>query len=280
MNRQTFLMTGEPNETTEIIMDNNTINNSSASGQSEWIHTDSSQPPLTCGRMSRYLKGEARNALLGHLGTIIGANLLYAVITYGISFLVSAFLPSTVVGTILAEIFSIILGILYGIFEYGLITIYMNLQYGQLAKVSDLFNGFRENSDKIILVEAYLVILETLVLLPSLIAYYAIPGDVGYSAYIVLNALGSLVFFFIELHYMLSLYILLDFPDMEWKDVLKKSRSMMKGYKKRWFYVELSFLPLYLLSILTLGIASVLVMGYEQATMAAFYKGRMENKLM
>ena len=247
---------------------------------SEWIHTDSSQPPLTSGRMSRYLKGEARNALLGHIGTIVGANLLYSVITYGLSFLVSAFLPATLFGEVLAEIFSIILGILYGVLQYGLITIYMNLQYGQTAKVSDLFSGFHENSDKIILVEAYLVIIETLLLLPSLAAYYLIPGDFGYGVYIALNALAGIIFFYIQLHYLLSLYILLDFPDMEWRDVLKKSRTMMKGWKKRWFYVELSFLPLYLLSILTFGISAILVMGYEQATLAAFYKGRMENRVM
>ena len=247
---------------------------------SEWIHTDSSQPPLTCGRMSRYLKGEARNALLGHIGTIVGANLLYSGITYGLSFLVSAFLPATIYGEILAEIFSIILGILYGVLEYGLIAIYMNLQYGQTAKVSDLFSGFRENSDKIIMVEAYLVIVETLLLLPSLAAYYLVPGDIGYIAYLALNAAGSVIFFFVQLHYLLSLYILMDFPDMEWKSVLKKSRTMMKGWKKRWFYVELSFLPLYLLSVLTFGVSAVLVMGYEQATLAAFYKGRMENRVM
>ena len=259
---------------------NNTTQTGSASGQSEWIHTDSSKPPLTCGRMSRYLKGEGRNALLGHIGTIIGANLVYSLLTYGLNFIVTMFLPANVFGIILSELFSIILGILYAVLEYGLISIYMNLQYGQFTKFTDLFAGFRENSDKIVLVGAYLVILQTICLLPSTIVYYTVPGMTGYLIYLALYLAATVVIYYIEFTYMLSLYILLDYPDMEWRGVLKRSRTLMKGYKKRMLYIELSFLPLYLLSVFTLGAASVLVMGYEQSTIAAFYKGRMENRLM
>lgn len=248
--------------------------------QVEWHHTDSSRPPMTCGRISRYLKGEGRNALLGHIGTVVGANLLYYVIVLAADGLVEALVPYTLFGVVLSSLLSIILGILFGVLEYGLISIYMNLQYGQLAKFTDLFAGFRENSNKIIIIEAILILIETACMLPATIAGFFAAGTAGFVLSIVLLVAGFALAYYFGILFALSLYILLDYPDMAWMEVLKRSVSLMKGHKKHFLYLELSFLPLYLLSILTLGAAAVLVAAYEQSTLAAFYKGRMENRLM
>jgi uncharacterized membrane protein len=46
----------------------------------------------------------------------------------------------------------------------------------------------------------------------------------------------------------------------------------MKGNKWRFFCLTLSFIGWNMLGILTLGIASIWVVPYEQAAIAAFYK--------
>ena len=260
-------------------------NNDQTAGQTtqtqpEWHHTDSSRPPMTCGRISRYLKGEGRGALLGHIGTVVGATLLYYGIVLVLNVLVDALVPYTLFGVLLGDLLSIILGILFGVLEYGLISIYMNLQYGQMARFTDLFIGFQENSNKIIIIQAILILIETACMLPASLASLFASGTTGWIAAALLLAAGYVLAFFFNILFALSLYILLDYPDMPWKDVLKRSVSLMKGYKKYYLYLELSFLPLYLLSVLTLGVAAILVSAYEQSTLAAFYKGRMENRLM
>lgn len=258
----------------------NNQNTNQSSRQGEWIHTDSSQPPMTCKRVSRYMKSEARGALLGHLGTAVGANVLYFVLILLLSWIVSAFTANTAIGIFVADILSLLVGILSGILEYGLATIYMNLQYQQFTRVSDLFAGFRENSNKIILIGLYLAVIETLCALPCTIALYFANETASWIVAGILAVCGIIATYYIEMTYALSLYVLLDYPDMNWKDVLRKSRYLMKGHKKHLLYISVSFLPLYLLSVLSFGIAAIVVFAYEQAAKAAFYKGRMENRMM
>ena len=46
---------------------------------------------------------------------------------------------------------------------------------------------------------------------------------------------------------------------------------MMKGSKGRLFYIDLTFVPLMLLCVLTCGIGLLWLMPYMQATKANFY---------
>ena len=55
----------------------------------------------------------------------------------------------------------------------------------------------------------------------------------------------------------------------------------MKGNKWRYFYINLSFIPLLLASMLTCYIGLLWLMPYMEATMAAFYldlKGEFDKK--
>lgn len=69
-------------------------------------------------------------------------------------------------------------------------------------------------------------------------------------------------------------YILLDYPDLSAADVMKRSLRMMKGHKGEFFLLELSFLPLLLLAVLSFGIALPWVLAYVRSTMAAYYRKR------
>jgi uncharacterized membrane protein len=69
----------------------------------------------------------------------------------------------------------------------------------------------------------------------------------------------------------MTFYILADDPGIKPQDALKKSKSMMDGYKLKLFYLCLRFFLLALLCILTLGIGFLWLIPYVHVTMAKFY---------
>jgi uncharacterized membrane protein len=67
-------------------------------------------------------------------------------------------------------------------------------------------------------------------------------------------------------------YIIAENPGISAREALAMSKEMMKGNKFRFFCLGLSFIGWSILVILTLGIASIWVGPYIQASCAAFYK--------
>jgi uncharacterized membrane protein len=67
-------------------------------------------------------------------------------------------------------------------------------------------------------------------------------------------------------------YIMADHPDMHYKDAFALSTEMTDGHKMNIFVLELSFIGWYLLSALTLGLATPLVSTYRKATITELYE--------
>jgi uncharacterized membrane protein len=72
--------------------------------------------------------------------------------------------------------------------------------------------------------------------------------------------------------YSMAYYILYYNPGMSAREALKKSQIMMKGYKGKWFLLELSFIGWISLGMLTLGIAWLWVYPYMSLSIANFYE--------
>lgn len=87
----------------------------------------------------------------------------------------------------------------------------------------------------------------------------------------LLTVVCAVIGMLLMLTYSQSYYLLLDFPDCSAREALRKSRDMMKGSKGRLFYIDLTFVPLMLLCVLTCGIGLLWLMPYMQATKANFY---------
>lgn len=71
--------------------------------------------------------------------------------------------------------------------------------------------------------------------------------------------------------YSQAYYILAENPDKGIMDCIRESKSMMIGHKMDKFILDLSFIPWYLLTAITCGIASLYVTPYTAVTDAAFY---------
>lgn len=73
--------------------------------------------------------------------------------------------------------------------------------------------------------------------------------------------------------YHMVTYIIADNPEISTKDAFALSKKMMKGNKWKMFLLDLSFIPLSLLGVITLGIVTELyVIPYMQLAYAAVYE--------
>ncbi len=77
--------------------------------------------------------------------------------------------------------------------------------------------------------------------------------------------------------YSQTFYILNDNPGMSAPDAIRESRQMMKGAKAKYFWLMLSFIGWYLLSMISFGIAWLWAGPYIRAAQAKFYDNLKAN---
>ena len=75
-----------------------------------------------------------------------------------------------------------------------------------------------------------------------------------------------------SLSYAMTMYSVKDHPELTVNEAIDLSKDMMYGHKYDLFYLYISFIGWYLLSILTLGIGTFWLMPYIQTAQASFYE--------
>lgn len=144
----------------------------------------------------------------------------------------------------LSSMLTLIIG---GPLALGAAIFSLSMSRGKEARLEQIFQGFNSFSNALI---AYLLVLLYVLLWTLLLI---VPG--------IIAALG----------YSMTFYILADDPRIKPQDALKKSNSLIYGYKLKLFYLCLRFFLLALLCILTLGIGFFWLIPYVHVTMAKFY---------
>ncbi len=74
------------------------------------------------------------------------------------------------------------------------------------------------------------------------------------------------------LSYALTCFILRDRPDLKNNEAIELSMAMMRGHKLQLFWLYLSFIGWFVLSVMTLGIGFFWLQPYVMSTMANFYE--------
>ena len=134
-----------------------------------------------------------------------------------------------------------------GPLSLGLAFITLGIVRNKEVNVSMLFDGFNNFGSAL-----GLLVLTTIVILIGFLLFI-IPG--------IILAIGlSQVF-----------YILADNPNMSVVDIMKKSFEMMKGYKTKWFVMQLVFGLMILACIFTLGLGLFWVVPVITVGASKFY---------
>lgn len=231
-------------------------------------------------KSSAELKANAREHLLGHYGTAIGAlmitGLLTSVITLAVSLIVDL---STIPGTIIYYTIMFLVSILTGLFSSGSAYLYLKLICGRPVSVGDLFYGFQLCPDKAIIIQAWITLITYISSLPQIILNYMMLANVNHLdkimnlmlPYALSMIFSGVVSVMLGLFYAQTYFLLHDFPQYTAKELLQKSRRLMVHHKGRLFYLYVSFLPLMLLGFLSFGLALLWVVPYMAATEAEFF---------
>lgn len=164
---------------------------------------------------------------------------------------------------------------LAGLLMPGVKKMYMNLCSDQPEGFSDLFYGFRNKPYKFLGYYFMMFLLGTVWGIPyGVVMVVAVITDfipVMVVLLVLMYLLWLFGFLFTMLHLSQSLYILIESPDKKVFASFIKSAEMMRGNKRRLFYLCLSFFGMILLGWGSFGLGFLWIIPYIQCTMTQFY---------
>ncbi len=175
-----------------------------------------------------------------------------------------------VITTLIAALFSL----LTDMFACGLCLFFLKLATGQQPMNGDLFYGFRNDPQKVFT-------LSFLLYLPVMV--FSIPFNIFVELYThnsdktyLYLAIASITLAFISavimhLNYGLSYYMMLDFPRYSAVKIMGITRKKMHGHKARLLSLEIRFVPLALLGVLSLGIGFLWIYPIVEESRSLFF---------
>lgn len=233
--------------------------------------------------ISSEIRAEARKSLAGKWGKAAIQTLIFAIVSYLIT-LVLNFVP--VLGSIANFLISPVLA-------FGLLVSFIKLKRNEEFGYFDFFqNGF-SFFGKIWSTIGYTLlklIVPIILLIVSIVILFVGMGGSMFSALSSVSAsttasLGFLgvigfILYFVSLiwiivkgfSYVLNFYLLYDNPDMNAKDIIEKSESLMNGHKWAYFWLGLTFIGWAFLACFTLGIGMLWLLPYMQIAKVVFYE--------
>lgn len=244
------------------------------------------------------LKEKAREQMAGRYGNAILLSICRWLIVFSLSFAISMTFSMVVTmrvlmggsgDTSLTEYLLLtacttLLSIFAGVFQTGITLFYLNTACNRPATIANLFYGFKYLFKKSLGISAVLILLNTLCTLPCNICYFLLRTGKGFDnvtmavLYIVLMIIGMCIYIPLALGLSQSYYLLLDFPQYSATELMKLSFRIMKGHKWELFCLELSFLPLGFLCLLSFGIGTLWLVPYMNMTKTLYFLDLMQNE--
>lgn len=233
------------------------------------------------------LKDKAKEALSGNYGILILGRFLFSLLIFLVIFIFGFvyFLSAAAslysgggYGTAPLYILQaglLIVQILCGFLSFGTAFLCLKSACGQPGSYTDIFYGFRaENLSKVFFLTTARVVSCFLCLLPGDYLWTAFQQSADtslFTASFLAYGAGYAVYIPISLALDMSYFLLSDFPGRRGSEILRDSFRLIKGNRRRLFALQLSFLPLMLLSLLSLGVGSLWLDPYMHMTYTLFY---------
>ena len=238
-------------------------------------------------RKVKELKRIARGNLQGNFAELIRAfvfcNLIVSLVETPFSATMSETLLSTsniiyLVAISLITIASVVLTV-------GQYCLHLSVARGGKVRMADFFYPIKYDANRLILTEAILFVIRLIGLAPAIGALVIINYYTDTSMYLValgLAILGCILTILIEVTFGMTYFALIDGEELSIGEALKTALGLIKSYKGRFFYMQLSFIGMYALVLLTFGIGLIWVQPYIMQTTTVFYldvKGELDEIL-
>lgn len=226
---------------------------------------------------SSQLKASARGHLTGRYALPIIAYMLARMIINIPSLMISYTVnPATISGSLLDNAVSVILSVIMTIFLVG--QNHICLKYARSSErlpMAEMWYGFKGRADEIIIAYFLIFIRYLAYGVPFILTFvlFTIQPD---SLPVKLLLMASLIFMAVmyikvELDYALVYFLIIDHPQERPGQLLVRSKQLMSGNRGRLFYIQLSFIGMYILGLLSFGLAMFWIYPYVRMTMTEFY---------
>ena len=222
------------------------------------------------------LKSRARTVLAGKWTFITGAFLFEMMLNMALEMVIELAFPMQISGgfSIPHMLCTIIAGLLSVIISAGSTYLYLNVARGRQYQLRDLFFSFSHQPERMIgWFFAILGITMLFSLIPAvLLAFALVSGSrAGIAASVAVLLICIIGFFMILLRYIMVPFLYADAPWKTTRELMHESSELMKGQKSRYFYLQLTYLGLILLALLSFGIGFIWVSPYISMTNTQFY---------
>lgn len=233
-------------------------------------------------KTSSELKGIAKTHLFGNYGQTVLAYILQEMILTSLSMVVASVLPASAIGNLFRVIIYVLMILIMGIFTSGSCYLYLNVACKRPISATMIFYGFKNNADKAMLIQLYILIMEFIVSIPFVITMgmYEMSEAPAMILLVGLTAAISLIgLVVIGLGTIPAFYLLHDFPQYSAKQIIKTSFNIMRENNNmgRALYLSVSFIPISLLSLISCGVASLWADPYKNTTFAEFFLDIMKS---
>lgn len=202
---------------------------------------------------------QAREQLKGNIGKPMLFTLLYG--TIGAIIYLIIFFIFKIDSSLSITISSVLISPLI----LSSIIFYVKFSKNEEINIGNIWSGY-----KILLPSLALYLISNI---PNLIQQLIslINPKMGDTMYSIITLIGCIITLLISLTYTMSYYIVADEKNVKIKEILIKSKQIMKGHKRELFLLQLSFIGWGFVAIVTLGIALLWVVPYVNLTLANFF---------
>ena len=231
-------------------------------------------------RTTAALKSAARVHMFGRYGVTVRAYIWMNAILLIMTWLFASMNTQGAGSLLSVYIFYAVRFIIMGIFLSGTAYLYLNIASEQPAYPGMVFYGFRNHTDKAVLISLVIDAVQMILCVPMLVFYmlfrssedmsYIIPMAVG----AVLALAGLLV---TKALFLPAYYLIHDFPDYGFTQIVRLCPTIMKGHMGRAMYMYIGFIPLMLLELVSLGAAAPWVESYLNAAVTEMYLDLMKK---
>lgn len=177
---------------------------------------------------------------------------------------------------IFSTVLLLVMDTVWGLFRYGICHYFISFITKKEPGIGSLFVGFTHSPDRTMGVAFVIALIKTIITLPYSIygTFFADTSSIT-SLIIAVSAMVvcELIFYLVSLLFAPVYFILCDYPDLSLPMVFIMSFSLMTGRKCiKYLLLQLSFLPLIILAIISFGIGMIWVIPYQTASYAFFYE--------
>lgn len=233
--------------------------------------------------LKRIARGNLRGNFLELIRAFVFCNLIVSLIEMPFSWMTNEVQFSTqnmiyYGALILITIASVVLTV-------GQYCLHLRIARTGKLHLGELFYPLMHDANRLIIAEVFLSVIRVIGLAPVIGAFAIIQFYEEMNMYLIalgLAILGCILITFIEVTFGMIYFALIDGEELSVWQTIKEALKLIKGHKGRFLYMQLSFIGMYLLALLTLGLGLLWVQPYVMQTTTLFYldiKGELDEVL-